>query len=187
MAWIEAYGLAGVDVSTPGVADYTRGAIAQWGVGQGLSGNQILNLFQDNGVGIRRSLGQDLIATERQRQAASLSSTALNVDYSTSSIVNATPPANWTGQFVHQVTMTYRDTVAPGAYELHTRTIGIKAGTPLTPFSAVEAAMNVITPQAGETGSPDMPLPAQVIMSQLTGTYYDTQGRNLPTALGQAV
>jgi hypothetical protein len=179
MAWIEAYGLAGVDVSTPGVADYTRGAIAQWGVGQGLSGNQILNLFQDNGVGIRRSLGQSLIATEQQRQAAHLTSTELAVDYSTNSILGGSVPENWNGQFVHQVTMTYRETVASGSYELHTRTVGIKAGTPLTPFSAIEAARNVITPQPGETGSPDMPLPDQVLMSQLTGTYYDTQGRGV--------
>jgi hypothetical protein len=184
MSWVEAYGLAGIDVSIPGVQDFTRGAIVQWGVGQGLSGNAILQTMSDVGVGLQRTQGLALVSAERERRGASLTSAQLNVDYSTGSILDATPPFNWTGEYVHQVTVTYREKVADNTFELHTRTVGIKAGAPLTPFAAIEGAMNYLSALPDDPESPNLPERSQVILSQLTGVWYDTQGRNLPRALG---
>lgn len=183
MAWIEAFDLAGVDISSPGVADYARGAIIQWGVGQEWSQNRIEAELRNNGVGLQATQQRKLIQAEQDRQDARLTSTQLSVDYSTGELIAPEPPANWTGQYVHQVTMTTRSLEDDGSYTLSTRTVGIKASTPLTPSQAVNAAFDVITPQEGETGSPDSPAPGDVVLSQLTGIWYDTQGRNVPRSV----
>lgn len=180
MAWIEAFDLAGVDISSPGVADYTRGAIVQWGVGQGWSQNRIESELRNNGVGLQASAQRQLIQAEQERQQAGPGATQLGIDYSTGELLMPEPPETWTGQYVHQVTMTTRMREDDGSYTLSTRTVGIKASTPLTPSQAVNAAFDVITPQPGETGSPDSPAPGDVILSQLTGIWYDTQGRKVP-------
>jgi hypothetical protein len=186
VSWVEAFGLAGVDVSSPGVADYTRGAIAQWGVGQGMSANAILGEFRNAGVGIQRQQGLELVRGEQERQSTSGTSVQLGMDYSTGELVGAEPPVNWTGQYVHQVTLIYREKVGDNAYELHDRTVALKSSVPLTPSQAIEAAYDYWTPEPGEPGTPNAPDLSQAIMTQLTGVWYDTQGRNLP-ARGEIV
>jgi len=184
VSWVEAFNLAGVDVSTPGVADYTRGSIITWGVSQGWSNNRIQREISSLGIGI--SVGQldPMVRAERSRQGANLTSTQLGMDYSAGSLVAPEPPDNWTGQYVHQVTMVYREAVGANQYELHTRTVGLKSSVPLTPSQATQAAFDIMTPELGEPGTPDMPDMAQVLTSQLTGIWYDTQGRAIPTAQG---
>jgi hypothetical protein len=182
MSWVEAFGLGGVDVSNPGVADYSRGAIIQWGVGQGFSQNRIESELRGAGVGIQASVQRGLIQAEQARQGASLESTQLAMDYSTGTLLGGVTPENWTGQYVHQVTMTYQEQTGPRAYELHDRTVGLKSSVPLTPSQAIEAAFDIITPEPGEPGTPNAPDLSQVIMSQLTGVWYDTQGRNIRSA-----
>lgn len=168
-----------MDVSAPGVADYSRGAIISYGVGQGWSANRILAETTAAGVGIRRSQGLELVKAEQGRQGQAPSAAALGVDYTTGSILPGAPPENWTGQYVHQVTVTYRVTNEEGAYELHTRTLGVKSGVPLTPMAASNAALDIMEeePEAGAT--PRLPMTTGVLTTQLTGVWYDTLGRNV--------
>lgn len=182
MAWIEAFDLAGVDISSPGVADYTRGAIVQWGVGQGWSQNRIEAELRNNGVGLQASVQRNLIQAEQARVQAGPGSAQLGIDYSSGELLAPEPPANWTGQYVHQVTFTTRTLQDDGSYELNDRTVGVKSSIPLTPAQAVNAGFDVISQApASETGTPS-PTLQNVVLSQLTGIWYDTQGRNLPVA-----
>lgn len=184
MSWVEAFGLAGVDVSSPGVADYSRGAIIQYGVGQGWSQNRIEAELRSAGVGLTAMQQRNMIQAEQARQGASATSAQLPVDYSTGELLGAEPPANWTGQYVHQVTMTYREGAGPGIYELHTRTMGIKSSVPLSPWQASDASLGLLE-QNPE--SPNLPQQAQVLATQLTGVWYDTLGRDVPTAPDQGL
>jgi hypothetical protein len=174
MSWSDAFGLYGVDVGAPGVADYARGAIISYGVGQGWSNNRVQREVRAAGLGI--SVGQldPMVRAERSRQAQAATSSQLGVDYSTGQILPGTPPANWTGQYVHQVTVTYRTKDEAGAYELHTRTMGIKSSLPLSPMAASNAALDIMEEEPEPGGTPRLPDVSGVLTTQLTGAWYDT-------------
>jgi hypothetical protein len=125
-------------------------------------------------VGIRRSQGLDIVRAEQERQGAALTSAQLGVDYSTGAILQGQPPADWTGQYVHQVTVTYRTHDTEGNYELHTRTLGVKSTEALSPMAAVNSALDIMEeePEAGKT--PRLPTTAGVLTAQLSGVWYDT-------------
>lgn len=174
MSWVEAFDLGGIDVSSPGVADYTRGAIIQWGVGQGLSNQAIYRTIRSVDLGI--SVGQlgPMVRAERDRQGTALSSTQLGVDYNSGTLLAATPPDNWNGQYVHKVVMTTRESLGGNEYVLNERTTAIKSSAPLTPMQAVNAAMDYWTPVPGQPQTPNAPDLSQALVTQLRGVWYDT-------------
>jgi len=156
------------------VADYARGAIISYGVGQGWSNNRVQREVQSAGLGI--SVGQldPMVRAERDRQAAALTSAQLGVDYSSGQLLPGTPPENWTGQYVHETTVTYRTRDEEGNYALHTRVLHTKADQPLTPAQASSSALDIMEeePEPGQT--PRLPITADVLTTQLTGVWYDT-------------
>jgi hypothetical protein len=174
MSWVEAFGLYGVDTSTPGVADYARGAIIQYRVAQGASNNAIQRELSANRLGI--SVGQldPMIRAERARQNAASSAAELGVDYNSGTILPGQPPANWTGQYVHQVTLTYRTRNANGDYELGWRTMGVKAGVALTPMAATGSVLDMMDETSDMPDTLKLPPTASVLTTQLTGVWYDT-------------
>lgn len=179
MSWVEAFDAGGIDLTNPGVADYVRGSIISWGVGQGMSNDAIQRELINARVGISVKQQDPFIAAERVRQGASLSSTQLDINYSSGELVAPEPPVNWTGQYVHQVTFQYRDPNSADPYALHEHTVGVKSTLPLSPYDAINAGYNVLS--INNPDSPTIPDNAKVMVSQLTGMWYDTQGRRLPS------
>jgi hypothetical protein len=96
------------------------------------------------------------------------------VDFTTGTVLPSEPPENWTGRYVHQVTVTYRTRDTEGNYELHTRTLGVKSSTPLSPMAASNAALDIMEEEPEPGGTPRLPDVAGVLSTQLTGVWYDT-------------
>jgi hypothetical protein len=182
MSWSGFFADYGLDASDPGVSSYVRGAIIQDLVGEGASANSIIGVLQGEGISVRRQTALQMIKAEQERQQAGGTSAQLGIDYSTGELLPGEPPANWTGQYVHQVTATYRTMGENGAYELHIATKGIKSSIALTPLQATNAAMDIFEtpPEEGVPRSPNVIAGQDVLSYQLTGVWYDTQGRNLP-------
>lgn len=174
MSWVEAFDLGGVDVSSPGVADYTRGAIIQWGVQNGLSHSAIQR--EISGLGIGFSAGQllPMIREEEDRQGTALESTQIGVDYSTGTLLASTPPDNWNGQYVHKVTAIFRTSLGGNQYDLNPRTVSIKSSVPLTSFQAQNAAYDLWSTQTSGEDTPDAPDMSNALVTQLRGVWYDT-------------
>ena len=185
MSWVdvvtEISRLGGI---TGAASSYLRGVIIQTAVGQSASANSILSALSGNGLGIRRAQGLQLVSAEQQRQAAGATSSRLALDSSSSQLLGTTPPANWTGQYIHQVTATYRTRDAEGNYIMNTRTLGIKSTTALTPADAMQAATDIMTSSIPAEEEGNYPLPSDVLSMSLTGVWYDVQNRNLPTVGG---
>ena len=174
MSWTEAFGLYGVDVSAPGVADYSRGAIIQYGVGQGWSANRILGELTGAGVGVRRSHGLELVRAAAERTAADTTVNQLGIDYSSGTVLPGNPPANWTGQYTHRVGVTYRTVDEDGRYELHTRYLSVVAAEPLTPLAATNAALDIMEEEPEPGGTPRLPAVSGVLTTQMTSVFYRT-------------
>lgn len=174
MSWAEAFGLYGVDVSSPGVADYARGAVIQQRVAEGWSANAILGELSNNGLGIRRSQGLALVRNEYARQQASSTINQVGVDYTTGELLPSTPPENWTGEYTHRVAVTYRVPDDQGNYELHTRYLSVVAGTPLSPLAATNAALDIMEEEPEPGGTPRLPKVSGVLATQMAGVWYRT-------------
>ena len=174
MSWVEAFDLGGIDVSSPGVADYTRGAIIQWGVQQGLSNSAIYRELRSVDLGFSVGIAGPMVREERDRQGTALESTQLAVDYSTGTLLAATPPDNWNGQYVHKVTSIFRTSLGGTEYELNDRTVSIKSSVPLTPTQAINAAYDVWSTQEVGEDTPDAPDMSNALVTQLRGVWYDT-------------
>lgn len=167
---------------TGAATSYLRGAIIQQAVSAGASANSILSALSANGLGLRRQQGLALVNEEQSRQAASGTASQLNLTSSTAQLLDTAPPENWTGQYVHQVTATYRTRDEEGNYILHTRTLGLKSTNALTPAQAIQSATDIMTSDVPSDEEADYPLPSDVLSMSLTGTWYDVQNRNLPRA-----
>ena len=173
----ELIGLGGI----PNAArSYVRGAAIDYLTRAGASANSILSQLSAAGLGIRRNQGLAMIKNVRQQQASAAVAPQLALTSSTGQLLGTAPPANWTnGKFVHQVTMTYRTRDAEGNYVLHQRTIGLKSSQVLTGEQAINGALGVISQGAGGEESRYPMAVADVLATNLTGVWYDTQSRNL--------
>ena len=181
MSWLDLLGsVAGLGGIAGEARSYLRGQVITQAVRAGASANSILRALSANGMGLRRQQGLDLVLQEKTRQLAS--STVNQVPFGvTADTALSGAPHNWTGNYVHQVQATYRTKDEEGNYLVHTRTIGLKGTTPLTPEEAVAAAMDIMaTSQIGEAAEGRYPMAGSVLSVSLTGIWYDTQGRNLP-------
>lgn len=176
MSFLEALEPYGLDFSAPGAATMARGLIIANRVGLGWSNNAIQRELSSNGLGI--SVGQldPMVRAERARQAAGPTANQLGVDYSTGELLPGVAPDNWTGQYVHQVTTTYRTKDTDGNFQLHTKTMWVKANDPLTPNEAAGDVLDILTAEPEEGEEPTGPELSQVLTTTLTGVWYDTRG-----------
>lgn len=182
MAWQEILS----EVDSPGLLPdgtqaYLRGQVIQQAVSEGASTTSIRSYLSLNGIGLRTSTIGEAIAQERTRQAAR--STIAEIDW-TSSLASELPmraPANWTGQYVHQVTAVFRTRDDEGNYLLHTRTFGIKSSSVLSPVDATSAALDIASTPVEEGGSDTGMDVSSLLMISLSGLWYDTQGHSLRT------
>lgn len=181
MTWLDLLGqVAGLGGIESAARSYLRGQVITQAVRAGASANSILSALSANGLGIRRQQGLDLVANEADRQRSASPIGQVPYDATPESVIGAAPE-NWTGNYVHQVTATYRERDEEGNYTIYTRTMGIKGANLLTPEEAGMAALDIMSTQApGEASEGNYPTAGQVLTVGLTGTWYDTQGRNLP-------
>ena len=161
--------LSGVISAHAAAASYIRGVVIGQAVRAGASANSILNSLTGAGLGIRRTQG--LGATSAQITLAQ------PIDES----VLGGAPAGWNGQIIHQVSVVYRTRDEEGNYLLHTRTLGIKSSTVLTPEEAIVAAQSILTQTAEPGASTYIVDPGSVLSMSLSGAWYDTQGRTVPS------
>jgi hypothetical protein len=162
------------DFSTPGAIAYGRGAVIAGGVRAGQSANSILRGLQTLGIGINRAVGLDAIRAVAGQIAASQTAQALQLDMSSGELLTGNPPANWTGQYVHQVTGTFRTRTTGGGYELSSRTLGIKSSSALSPGEAASAAMDILETPIGEEDVDSYGAEGDLVGLSLTGAWYDT-------------
>ena len=180
MSWLETLGdLSSLGGISGAAHSYLRGQIITQAVRAGASANSILRGLSGYGLGVRRNQGLALVRGEQARQLAGRTSNALDLTQPIDQLLGTAPPANWTGQFVHQVTVTYRTRTPEGGYELHTRTMGIKSSQLLTPEEATQGALDIMADNALDAEEGDYPLPSDILSVSLSGAWYDTQGRNI--------
>lgn len=163
------------DTSSEGAMAYTRGAIIGAGVREGYSIGSVRQALSGYGVSFTGSQVSNAYNALAEIIAQGQSASALSVDTSTGEILSGTPPDNWTGQYVHQVTATFRAQATTGEYELRTRTLGVKSDTPLTPAQAADAAMNVIEMPVDEEDEDTYGSVGNLLALNLTGAWYDTR------------
>jgi len=162
-------------------ASYTRGVLITQGVRAGESANTIINGMSSLGIGIQRTQALNLIRAETERQAAGATANQLDLSAPVDQILAGTPPADWTGQYVHQVVVTWRERDEEGNYVIHDRTFGIKSATVLTSGEAQQAALDIIA-QGASFDPEHYPIdPDSILATSLSGAWYDTQGRSLPS------
>ena len=166
-------GLAG-SYESEGERAYTRGAIIQAGVLGGASANATQQALIDAGVGFRRANFLNVWEQAQDQYLPAQRSGSLAIDASTGAVLPGTPPPDWTGQIVHQVTVTWREKETDGSWSIHSKPYATIAQEFLTPAQAVEDVLGILaTPQ-----SPDekerYPLPTDVLSMTLTGAWYRT-------------
>lgn len=163
------------DLSTEGAMAYTRGAILQAGAEEGYSLGSVRNALAGYGIDYEevwlRNAYNGVADIVGNRPAA----TELSIDTSTGEILSGSPPDNWTGQYVHQVTGQFRAKATTGKYELRTRTFGIKSDVPLTPLDASNAAMQIIEMPVSEDEEDRYGAIGDLLTLNLTGAWYDTR------------
>lgn len=162
-------------------AAYTRGVLITQGVRAGESANSIISGMSSLGIGVQRQQALGLIRAETERQAAGATSAQLDLNAPVSEILSGTPPVGFTGQYVHEVAVTWRERDVEGNYMLNERTFAVKSGTVLTSGEAQSAVLDIIS--QGASMNPDRyPIdPDSILSTSLSGAWYDTQGRNLPS------
>lgn len=173
--------LSGVISAHAAAASYIRGVVIGQAVRAGASANSILNSLTGAGLGIRRTQGLALVREEVARQALGATSAQINLAQPIDESVLGGAPAGWNGQIIHQVSVVYRTRDEEGNYLLHTRTLGIKSSTVLTPEEAIVAAQSILTQTAEPGASTYIVDPGSVLSMSLSGAWYDTQGRNVPS------
>lgn len=158
-----------------GAAAYVRGQIISDAVGEGFSANQILAGLSAYGYGIARQEGLELVRNEVARQALSPTANQLDLSLPIPQLQQMNAPDNWTGQYLHQVTATWRERQTGGGYVTGTRTFGIKSQDILTPSQAVAAAQDILATPESEGGTPDMPQSYDITSYSLTGAWFDVR------------
>lgn len=177
-------GLEGSESVGGPAAAYTRGIVISQGVRAGESANSIVGALSRLGIGIRRDQALSQVRGEVARQAAGKTTLQLDLNATPSELIDAVPPPGWTGQFVHQVAVTYRSTDEEGNYLLHTRTMGIKSPTLLTSYEAGQAAYGIIGQMQDEANGSFTVGADSVLTLGLSGAWYDVQNRSLPVVGG---
>jgi hypothetical protein len=162
------------DLSTQGGVAYARGAIIQAGVRQGYGIGAVVQALQGYGIGFRGEQVSQTYHAYEEVLAAGQSAAQLSVDADTGEVLGGNPPDNWTGQYVHQVTATFRARTSSGAYELRTRTLGIKSSELLSPEDAVNAAQSVIETPVEEDDEDTYGGVGDLLSSNLSGVWYAT-------------
>ena len=185
MSWLETLGdLASLGGISGAAHSYLRGQIITQAVRAGASANSILKALSGYGLGIRRTQGLAMVRGEQARQLAGATANQISATDSLGQLLGTTPPANWTGRYMHQVTVTYRTRTPEGDYQLHTRTLGIKSTELLSPETATQGALDIMNTGALTAEEGAYPLPSDILTSAMTGIWYDTQRRNLPSIPG---
>lgn len=182
MSYLAGEGLTEDILSSPGAQSYARGQIIGAGARAGESGASVLGSLRAFDLGLRTQDFYDVWRAVRAQVGAALSATQLSVDVTTGEILPGTPPTNWTGQYVHQVTATFRTRDDEGNYELHQRTLGIKSTNALSPFEAAQAAMGILETPVDEDDEGGYAESGDLMSLQLTGAWYDTNPGALRTA-----
>jgi hypothetical protein len=162
------------DLSTQGGVAYARGAIIQAGVREGYSIGSVTQALQGYGVSFTGSQVSQTYHAYEEVLAQGQSAAQLSVDASTGEVLGGNPPDNWTGQYVHQVTATFRARTSSGQYELRTRTLGIKSSELLSPEDAVNAAQSVIETPIDEDDEDTYGGVGDLLSSNLSGVWYAT-------------
>jgi hypothetical protein len=162
------------DFSAPGGEAYVRGQIIEAGVREGYSIGSVRNALAGYGVGFTSGQVSSIYNALSENIAAGQTATALNIDASTGEILGGTPPENWTGQYVHQVTATFRSVSMAGDYELRTRTLGIVSDNPLTSLQAQDQAMSIIESPIDEEDEDKYGSAGDLLSMSLSGTWYRT-------------
>jgi len=174
-------GLAG-SLDAPGAADYARGAIISSAARAGWSANQALAQLRSVGLGVRRADFLRTYAQTREAIAASQTAQAVPLGQLPAEAIAGAAPEGWTGQYVHQVTATYRSTGEQGETVLTTRTLGIKSSNLLNPFEASQAALGLVEAPIEPEAESRYGGIGNLVSLSLTGTWYSVGG-----GLGQAV
>lgn len=174
MSWDEDWSWYAGTEQAPGADAYTTGAILASGAAAGASIGSVTRALRSAGLGFQSSQISAVYKGIAAQVAANATASALSVDASTGEIMGGTPPANWTGQYVHQVTATFRTRDDQGNYGLSQRTLGIKSASVLTPFEAAQDALGIISaPDEGNGGSSFVDS-GDLLGLTLTGAWYDT-------------
>lgn len=174
-------GLLGSGGIPEAAASYVRGQVVTQGVRAGESANSILDGLSRLGIGLQRRSGLLLVRQERLRTAGSLTAAQLDLDTPVSELLGAAPPPGWTGQYVHETAITYRTKDAEGNFMLNRKTMAIKSSSILSAGDAVAASIDIISQFPADPGDSPQIDPDSIIAGSLTGAWYDTQGRNIPS------
>jgi hypothetical protein len=171
------------NLGSEGAESYSRGAIIGYAVRNGISANATMGMLRQAGVGFRESQVSEIYGAYKDQIAASSGANALDFDSNTGELLPGTPPANWTGQYVHQVTANFRTRDDEGNYQINYRTFGIKASETLSPFDAMNAAMQIVDMPIGADDENSYGSAGDLISMGLTGAYYDTNPGALSSTL----
>jgi hypothetical protein len=153
---------------------YARGAIIMAGAREGYSIGSVTQALSGYGVSFTRGQVSQQYHAYEEIIAQGQSAAQLSVDADTGEILGGNPPDNWTGQYVHQVTATFRARTSSGEYELRTRTLGIKGSSILTPEEASAAVMTIIETPIDEEDEDTYGSAGDLLTTSLTGAWFDT-------------
>ena len=174
VSWLEGLDPGAWDLTDPGAISYARGAVIAAGARAGASANDIIGALSGTPLGIRRSTALQVIAEYKDQIAAGQTATALPIDTSSGELLTGTPPANWTGQYNHEVTATYRTKDSEGNWFLEHVQRNITSPVPMTPAEAISAAMDILATPADLDADSEAPDINSVISLALTGAWYRT-------------
>lgn len=162
------------DLSTEGGNAYARGAIIQAGVSEGYSIGSVRTALSGYGVSFAGSQVSDAyyglseaLGREGPPASISLSSTG-------DMMPTGPPPDTWTGQYVGQVTATFRSRTEAGGYELRTRTFGVISDEPMSGFDATQNAMQIIESPIDEENADTYGSVGDLLTLNVTGAWYRT-------------
>jgi len=161
-------------IGDEGAAAYLRGYVIAPLIASGYSAAAGLRELRAAGLGFRT---QDFYRAWNQVSAqvtAAQESPYLAYDVSAGTITGNNPPANWTGQYVHQVTATFRTREDDGSYLTRSRTLGVKADAALDPLNAAGVAMDILSSPVDAGDEDKYPAVGDLTGLQLTGVYFAT-------------
>jgi hypothetical protein len=163
------------DLSTEGGMAYARGAIIEAGVREGYSIGSVRQALSGFGISFAGAQVSSVYNVLSENIAAGQTAAALSVDAATGQVLSGSPPDGWTGQYVHQVSATFRTQGTTGEYELRTRTMGIKSSELLDPFDAMAAATQIIETPVDEDDEDTYGSSGDLLSLSLSGVWYDTR------------
>jgi hypothetical protein len=174
VSWTEGLDLSTADLSTQGAVNYARGAIIAAGAAAGASTYAVAKVLRQNGIGLRITTVRDTLAAVAEQVNSGRAAGSLPLDASAGELLSGAPPPNWTGQYVHQVTATFRTKDAEGNFDLYSTTRSVVSNVPLSPYEAGQAALQILTEQSNPNYPEEQPGEDDVVSMALTGVYYRT-------------